>query len=81
MPTEREQECIALTWFGLKNREIAARLFVEPHTIDNYMWLAHRRLGVAECAGGGSAARTRAAIWLFRACQRATGHMHKGSER
>lgn len=72
LPTARQQELIALTWLGLTNGEIAARLCVGEHTVDNHMWHAHRRLGLAGAVGDGGA-RTRAAVWLFRMAARQVG--------
>jgi DNA-binding CsgD family transcriptional regulator len=72
LPTARQQEIIGWTWFGLTNGEIAARLCVGEHTVDNHLWHAHRRLGLAG-ARGSHEARVRAAVWLWRMAARQAG--------
>jgi DNA-binding NarL/FixJ family response regulator len=72
IPTERQQEMIACTWLGLSNHEIASRLCLDEHTVDNHMWHAHRRLGLAGAIGGHEA-RVRAAVWLYRMAARQVG--------
>ena len=68
--TERQQEYIAWTWFGLTNQEIAVRYGVREQTVKNQMRAAHRRLGIAREGDGGAVARARAAVWLWQQCAR-----------
>jgi DNA-binding NarL/FixJ family response regulator len=63
--TERESEVVVLAAEGLSNREIAAALFLSPHTVKGYVSQALRKLGLrnrVEAAAfvnaGGAFART-----------------------
>jgi DNA-binding NarL/FixJ family response regulator len=63
--TERESEVVVLAAEGLSNREIAAALFLSPHTVKGYVSQALRKLGLrnrVEAAvfvnSGGAFART-----------------------
>ena len=69
-PTERQQEYIAWTWFGLTNQEIAARYGAREQTVKNQMRAAQRRLGISRERGDGATARARAAVWLWQQCVR-----------
>jgi DNA-binding NarL/FixJ family response regulator len=67
--TERQQECIMGVCFGLRDKEIAARLYVSEHTVTGHLNRAYERLGLthADCP------RTQAALRLIHDCERATG--------
>ncbi len=45
--TEREGEIVPLVVEGLSNEEIAARLFISPHTVKNHITGIFRKAGVA----------------------------------
>ena len=68
--TERQQEYIAWTRFGLTDQEIAARYRVREQTVKNQMRRAHRRLGLGGDRDDGATARVKAAVWLWRQCAR-----------
>ncbi len=44
--SDREQETVALAATGLRNREIAARLFVTQSAVEQRLTSAYRKLGV-----------------------------------
>lgn len=46
--TEREREVIALIAEGLKNRQIAERLFISPTTVTHHLSSIYSKLGVAD---------------------------------
>lgn len=46
--TRREREIIALVAEGLKNREIAERLFISPVTVRHHISAIFAKLGVAD---------------------------------
>ena len=45
--SEREKELLPLIVEGLSNEEIAARLFISPHTVKNHITSIYRKTGVA----------------------------------
>jgi DNA-binding CsgD family transcriptional regulator len=52
--TETERQVIALVSAGRTNREVAAELFMSPHTVDSHLRRIYRTVGVrsrAELAG------------------------------
>ena len=46
--TEREREVIALIAEGLKNRQIAERLFISPTTVTHHLSSVYSKLGVSD---------------------------------
>lgn len=46
--TEREREVIALIAEGLKNRQIAGRLFISPTTVTHHLSSIYAKLGVSD---------------------------------
>ncbi len=44
--TPRETEVLALVGQGLSNQEIAARLYISPHTVQNHLGSLYTKLGV-----------------------------------
>jgi DNA-binding NarL/FixJ family response regulator len=59
--TAREREILALVAEGLRNAEIAQRLFVSPRTVDNHVSAILRKLGAAS---RGEAVRNAARLGL-----------------
>lgn len=54
----REREILELLANGLTNREIAAALYISPHTVKNHVSSIYRKLGVDD--------RTRVAVTALR---------------
>ena len=46
--TERERQVIALIAEGLKNRQIAERLFISPTTVTHHLSSIYSKLGVSD---------------------------------
>ena len=46
VPSEREQQLIALVAQGLKNREIAAAMGTTEHVVKNYLRVIYDKLGL-----------------------------------
>ncbi len=46
VPSEREQQLIALVAQGLKNREIAAAMGTTEHVVKNYLRVVYDKLGL-----------------------------------
>jgi DNA-binding NarL/FixJ family response regulator len=44
--SRRELEVVLLLSKGLKNNEIAKKLFISPHTVDNHLKSIYRKMGV-----------------------------------
>lgn len=44
--SQRERDVLKLIAMGLPNDEIAARLFISPHTVKNHVSSIYRKLGV-----------------------------------
>jgi DNA-binding CsgD family transcriptional regulator len=49
--TSREREIAVLARAGLTSKEIAARLFLSPRTIDNHLQRIYAKLGVTNRSG------------------------------
>jgi DNA-binding CsgD family transcriptional regulator len=75
--TERQQECVALLWHGLHNKEIAARLGLSRVRVRDLLYAAYARLGLRHADDP----RTLAALRLWRDCERLPGQTHEGSGR
>ena len=46
VPSEREQQLIALVAQGLKNREVAAHIGTTEHVVKNYLRVIYDKLGL-----------------------------------
>lgn len=44
--SQRERDVLKLIALGLANDEIAARLFISPHTVKNHVSNIYRKLGI-----------------------------------
>ena len=53
--TQREIEILSLVAVGAKNDEIAARLYVSPHTVKTHLYNIYKKIGVAS--------RLQATLW------------------
>lgn len=56
--SSREREILELLANGLNNREIAATLYISPHTVKNHVSSIYRKLGADD--------RTRVAVTALR---------------
>lgn len=54
----REREVLCLIAKGLTNDEIAAKLFISPHTVKNHVSRIYQKVGMDD--------RTKVAIWAVR---------------
>jgi DNA-binding CsgD family transcriptional regulator len=54
--TARERDCLALVGEGFRSKEIASRLGISPHTVDQHLKMAVRKIGTTS--------RQEAARWL-----------------
>jgi DNA-binding NarL/FixJ family response regulator len=44
--SQRERDVLKLIALGLSNDEIAAKLFISPHTVKNHVSSIYRKLGI-----------------------------------
>jgi len=68
--SQRERDVLKLIAIGLSNDEIAAKLFISPHTVKNHVSNIYRKLGIDD--------RTQVALIALRLGLVSLDHIDKG---